>query len=114
MLLRCRWTAVSLSLFLSLPAVGAVFTVTKTSDGNDGVCDADCSLREAVQAPNLAPGSTVLVPAGHYRLTLPPPDRTLDNPGDGSGGNLLVDAPMTITGAGRDRTLIDTRPPGAP
>jgi CSLREA domain-containing protein/MYXO-CTERM domain-containing protein len=116
MLLRCPWIAssLSLSLFLSLPAAGAVFTVTKTSDGNDGLCDADCSLREAVQAANLVPGSTVLVPAGHYRLTRPPPDRTLNNPGDGSGGNLLVNAPMTITGAGRDRTIIDARPPGAP
>lgn len=114
--LRCRWIAfssfLSLSLLLSLPAAGAVFTVTKTSDGHDGACDADCSLREAVQAANLVPGSTVIVPAGHYRLSLPPPARTLNNPGDGSGGNLLVDAPMTITGAGRAATIIDARPSG--
>jgi CSLREA domain-containing protein len=113
-LLRCRWTAFSLSLLFALPAAGAVFTVTKTSDGNDGACDADCSLREAVQAANLAPGSTVIVPAGHYRLSLPPPARIVSNPGDGSGGNLLVNAPMTITGAGRAATIIDARPPGAP
>ena len=30
----------------------ATFTVTKTADTNDGVCDADCSLREAIGAAN--------------------------------------------------------------
>ncbi len=30
------------------PAYGAAFTVTKTADTNDGSCDADCSLREAI------------------------------------------------------------------
>lgn len=29
-----------------------VFLVTKTADTNDGVCDADCSLREAITAAN--------------------------------------------------------------
>src|SRR5580765_334283 len=28
------------------------FTVTKTADTNDGVCDSDCSLREAILAAN--------------------------------------------------------------
>ena len=31
-------------------ASAATFTVTKTADTNDGLCDADCSLREAVFA----------------------------------------------------------------
>jgi CSLREA domain-containing protein len=30
----------------------AVYTVTKTADTNDGVCDVDCSLREAIGAAN--------------------------------------------------------------
>ena len=30
----------------------ATFTVTKTADTNDGVCDSDCSLREAIAAAN--------------------------------------------------------------
>ncbi len=38
-------------LLLSIStASGAVFTVTKTADTNDGLCDSDCSLREAVDA----------------------------------------------------------------
>jgi CSLREA domain-containing protein len=32
--------------------VSTTYTVTKTADTNDGVCDADCSLREAVGASN--------------------------------------------------------------
>ncbi|HEX8266273.1 MAG TPA: CSLREA domain-containing protein, partial [Pyrinomonadaceae bacterium] len=40
-------------LVLILFAAGAraeVFTVNKTADTNDGACDADCSLREAIAA----------------------------------------------------------------
>jgi trimeric autotransporter adhesin len=33
------------------------FVVTKTADTNDGVCDADCSLREAIVAANAATGA---------------------------------------------------------
>lgn len=33
-------------------ANAATLTVTKTADTNDGVCDADCSLREAIAAAN--------------------------------------------------------------
>lgn len=53
------------------PAWAATFTVTKTADTNDGVCDADCSLREAISAANAAAGvDTVTIPAGTYQLTL--------------------------------------------
>lgn len=34
----------------------SVLTVTKTADTNDGVCNSDCSLREAIVAANAAPG----------------------------------------------------------
>jgi CSLREA domain-containing protein len=110
---RCRWILLACSLVIALPAAAAVFTVTKTGDGNDGACNADCSLREAVLAANAAPGSTVSVPPGIYRLSLPPPERIANTPGDGSGGNLVVDAPMTIVGAGRDLTILDGRPSAA-
>jgi CSLREA domain-containing protein len=33
------------------------FTVTKTADTNDGTCDADCSLREAITAANTLAGT---------------------------------------------------------
>ncbi len=36
------------------------FTVTKTADTNDGVCDADCSLREAITAANALAGTDTI------------------------------------------------------
>src|SRR5207245_7110351 len=50
------------------------FTVTKTTDSNDGACNADCSLREAVLASNATAGSNVInVPAGTYNLSVTNP-----------------------------------------
>jgi CSLREA domain-containing protein len=46
-------------LFFAGAVYGATFTVTKAADTNDGVCDADCSLREAVAAANAAGGTVV-------------------------------------------------------
>ena len=37
-------------------ANAATFTVSKIADTNDGTCDADCSLREAITAANLTVG----------------------------------------------------------
>ncbi|MCA8976570.1 MAG: CSLREA domain-containing protein, partial [Planctomycetes bacterium] len=47
------------------------FVVTKFADTADGVCDADCSLREAIVAANAnTPAADVVqVPAGTYVLT---------------------------------------------
>ena len=46
------------------------FSVTKTTDTHDGVCDADCSLREAIAAANANAGSDEgPIPAGTYPLT---------------------------------------------
>jgi hypothetical protein len=61
-------------------------------------------------AANVRPGSTIVVPAGRYGLSIPPPfgkpftDYTLL---DAAHGNLKILAPTTITGAGADRTIID-------
>src|SRR5215510_4109048 len=41
-------------------AHGTTFTVTKTADTNDGFCDADCSLREAIIAANNNPGQDTI------------------------------------------------------
>ena len=37
-------------MLAALTAQAATLTVTKTDDTNDGVCDSDCSLREAIAA----------------------------------------------------------------
>lgn len=38
-------------------APAAIFTVTKTDDTNDGLCNSDCSLREAIAFANATPGN---------------------------------------------------------
>jgi CSLREA domain-containing protein len=54
-----------LLMALSTAATAATFTVTKTADTNDGACNADCSLREAIVAANALPGADIVVlPAG--------------------------------------------------
>lgn len=39
-------------IFFPTAAHAATYTVTKTADTNDGTCDGDCSLREAIAAAN--------------------------------------------------------------
>ena len=62
------------NLILAPPPPPTTFTVTKTTDTNDGVCDADCSLREAVRAANADatanPSIIQLQAATTYDLTL--------------------------------------------
>lgn len=50
-------------LFLSanISAQAATFTVTKTADTNDNVCDRDCSLREAITAANNSPANDTII-----------------------------------------------------
>ena len=56
--------------------VPATHTVTKIGDTNDGVCDADCSLREAIAVANSRAilvgmsGDTVIIPTRTYTLSL--------------------------------------------
>src|SRR5207244_3305019 len=85
------------------PAGAAVFNVTKTADTNDGACNSDCSLREAIIAANpVGTGAdTINVPAGSYRLTLAGGDNTA------ATGDLDIRDDMTIVGAGASSTVID-------
>jgi CSLREA domain-containing protein len=41
-------------------AVSSTLVVTKTADTNDGACNADCSLREAMTAANTNPGADTI------------------------------------------------------
>jgi CSLREA domain-containing protein len=90
---------VALSTYLIVLAAPAValadtFTVNTPADHLVGACDAaDCTLREAVTVA--ANGDVINVPANTYMLSA------------NFGGELLVDANITIVGTGARQTIID-------
>jgi CSLREA domain-containing protein len=95
------------------PAHGE-FVVTKPQDTADGVCDADCSLREAVIAAELRAGwDHITVPADTYRLTRAqgvagrPAEPDASGNQVGSVGDLDLSDTVSIWGAGSARTFID-------
>src|SRR5438045_1865766 len=73
----------------------AAFTVTTTADHDDGVCDADCTLREAINAANQTSGATIQfaqVVTGTIMLT---------------GGQLTITKAMVINGPGAKLLTVD-------
>ena len=90
------------------PAHAATFTVTKTTDTNDGACNSDCSLREAVVAANAAGGAdTIEIPTGYYKLTISGNDDTSAAGDLDITSNLTLKAmgPVTVDGGGIDRVV---------
>ena len=95
-----------------------VLTVNTTADlpgvaAGRGVCrDAagTCSLRAAVRVADTSlRHTTIILPAGHYRLTIPPRSRA-DDPltdVDLSRGALKLLRPVTIAGSGARQTVVD-------
>ncbi len=82
------------------PAPNPPLVVTTTADTFDGVCDDDCSLRDAIAEHNTRPpgpggvANRISVPAGEYELALDEP--------------LRVDRPLILSGAGAS-TVLDLR-----
>jgi hypothetical protein len=70
-----------------------------------------CTLRAAVQEADAASGSTVVVPAGRYRLSIPPKQEDLAlgsaTAVDGATGDLDINQMTTVRGAGAALTTID-------
>jgi CSLREA domain-containing protein len=80
----------------------AVFTVNTLLDTLDGRCDGQCSLREAVEAANAAPGpDTILLPDGILLLQRPGAGEDL-----GETGDLDVRSDITIVGSGAKSTQV--------
>ena len=75
---------------ITVSPVVDILVVTKTGDTDDGVCNEDCSLREAIGAAT--PGDLVDIPAGTYTLDL--------------GSELSVEQDLTLSGAGLGDTII--------
>lgn len=89
------WLAlcVTCSLMLDARCVALTFSVTHETDADDGICDEDCSLREAVTAANTSPGGDeVTLPAGEYVLSL---------------GPLAIGDDLELNGAGSPTTVVD-------
>jgi hypothetical protein len=95
-----------------------VFAVTSTADlpvtkPGEHVCvtAADtCTLRAAVQEADLDGGTnTIILPRGHYRLTIPPSTEAgFAGPSNASAGDLAIpDGTLSIIGAGARETTVD-------
>ena len=75
-----------------LPACAGTLVVTRLDDTNDGICDEDCSLREAIAAAGSLDTITFANDVtGTSTLTL---------------GDLVIDKKVTIAGPGRDTLAI--------
>jgi CSLREA domain-containing protein len=92
-------------------APSLTFTVTKIEDTNDGACDADCSLREAIAAANAEPSDDVIeFAAGVFGGSA---TRTIVLGGSElfivRNGSLSINGPgaalLTISGGGASRVL---------
>ena len=93
---------------------GITFTINTNTDLSDaspgnGVCEAtagqgNCTLRAASMEANANsnPNITIMIPAGVYRITIPP-----NNPEDDSHGSIKIHRSLTIIGAGSGQTTID-------
>jgi predicted outer membrane repeat protein len=90
------FAALAFSFVPASPVRAATVTVTDQTDTTNAACAADgtttpCSLRDAVTYANANAGTTISVLAGTYNLT---------------GGELVLSADMTITGAGAGSTFV--------
>ena len=84
--------------FFAVAGNTAPLIVTKTADTDDGVCDADCSLREAIAAA--APGDTVTFAAPLFDTP-----QVID-----INSQLLITKNLTITGKGANLLTIRHAP----
>ncbi|HEX7186391.1 MAG TPA: hypothetical protein VF756_31505 [Thermoanaerobaculia bacterium] len=97
-------------LALSVAAHADAFQTTTRFDTFDGVCDEDCSLRDAVWASNANPGPDVILlqwppqESGLHVLFLTGPDEDFGATGD---LDIAAGEELTIIGSGANPTVID-------
>jgi CSLREA domain-containing protein len=96
-----REGALAPSAIVSTSAV--TFQVTKTADTNDGACDTDCSLREAIVAANATPGADTIVFNVNGTFTLTIAGQFEDASAE---GDLDITEAVTIVGNGTANTII--------
>lgn len=80
-------------------------------DGACGTAAGACTLRAAIMEANAAGGAaTVVLPEGRFELTIEPDNPSGTSPfapGGAALGDLDLQAPLTVQGAGARRTVID-------
>jgi CSLREA domain-containing protein len=95
-------------LFLVNFAQAATFTVTKSTDTNDGTCDStDCSLREAIVAANATTAEDTIVFDAATNGSAICLSITGTDENAAATGDLNIRNPLTITGNGANQTIID-------
>ncbi|MBM7059917.1 hypothetical protein JQX08_04295 [Pseudomonas sp. UL073] len=102
----------ALLLVLADRAGARDFRVTRADDQSDGVCNSQCTLRDAVISANRLGGSNrILLAAGTYTLQLPPPggeDGQIFDEDQNANGDLDITAgSLSLIGVGTAQTLID-------
>lgn len=95
-----RLFGVCLVLCFAQATFAATFTVTKIADTNDGMCDADCSLREAVSAANATADNDVI----EFSLTVFNAPQTITL----SLGEIVIisNGTLTINGTGANKLSV--------
>ena len=79
--------------------------VTKYTDSADGICDADCSLREAIGQANQSPDhNTIILKPGIYISSIPYDSWPLEN--TNNEGDFDILNPLTIIGSKRGETVV--------
>jgi hypothetical protein len=89
------------------PVSGAGVSVnTTTGVISGGASNGQITLRSAVIGANANSGSTIIIPAGTYQLTIPPGPNEGNVDPDPTVGTLSVLASVTIQGAGPGLTIL--------
>ena len=107
----CSLLAIAAAL-VALPALAAAATITvnTTADNapNPGQCDGapgDCSLRQAISKANALGGQNeIVLPAGHYALTIDGNEEDQNEEGD---LDVAEASEVSIVGAGARTTIVD-------
>jgi CSLREA domain-containing protein len=91
---------------LSTTALATDFVVTTGQDEFDGICDAHCSLRDAVQAANAQAGPDRVLLNSTYVLSRPAAGDGSPDEDDNQNGDLDVRDELVVRGQGEERTEI--------
>jgi CSLREA domain-containing protein len=97
------------------PAVAKTIHVTKKTDSQDGICDSDCSLREAIDYVNSHKDSThrIILDEGIYQISLITPRDSEENEtgveDDNQNGDIDIWGKVTIYGSTQGQTIIDAQ-----